>query len=165
MPSRNPLYAWESGTKNSTSEKSMYVNMSKNRLSILQWETLGQEVANGVYNLPLGLGNKVECLENLDILTPNRLLLGRNNDRCPSGPNRLLLGRNNDRCPSGPLKTVEYFKLLLKTNENISAIWFNSWLISYVPTILDRPKWFKSNEKSWGCSAPSKIREFLNINM
>ena len=101
-----------------------------NRLSILQWETLGQEVANGVDNLPLGLGNKVECLENLDILTPNRL----------------LLGRNNDRCPSGPLKTVENFKFLLKTNENIYATWFKSWLISYVPTLLNRPKWFKSDE-------------------
>ena len=28
----------------------MNVNMSKNWLSILQWETLGQEVANGVNN-------------------------------------------------------------------------------------------------------------------
>ena len=93
-----------------------------------------QQVANGVNNLPLGLGmglgNKVECLENLDILTPNRL----------------LLGRNNDRCPSGPLKTVENIKFLLKTNENIYATWFKSWLISYVPTLLNRPKWFKSDE-------------------
>ena len=111
-------------------KKSMQVNMLSNRLSILQWETLGQQVANGVNNLPLGLGNKVECLENLDILTPNRL----------------LLGRNNDRCPSGPLRASENFKLLLKSNEQIYETWFKSWLISYVPTLLDRPKWFKSDE-------------------
>ena len=48
----------------------MNVNMSKNRLSILQWETLGQEVANGVNNLPLGLENKVKCLENLEDINP-----------------------------------------------------------------------------------------------
>ena len=67
-------------------KKSISVNMASNRLSILQWESLVLEVTNGINNLPLGLGNKVECLENLDVLTPNRLLLGRNNVRCPSGP-------------------------------------------------------------------------------
>ena len=66
-------------------KKSISVNMASNRLSILQWESLVLEVTNGINNLPLGLGNKVECLENLDVLTPNRLLLGRNNGRCPSG--------------------------------------------------------------------------------
>ena len=35
--------------------------------------------------MPIGLGNKVESLENLDILTSNRLLLDRNNNRCPTG--------------------------------------------------------------------------------
>ena len=109
-------------TKIQQVKKSMNVNMSKNLLSILQWETLGQEIANGVNNLPLGLGNIVK---DLDILTPNRL----------------LLGRNNDRCPLRPLKTVENIKLL-----NIYATWFKSWLISYVPTLLDRPKCFKSDE-------------------
>ena len=35
--------------------------------------------------MPIALGNVVQDLENLDILTPNRLMLGRNNDRCPIG--------------------------------------------------------------------------------
>ena len=37
-------------------------------------------IANSINNLPLCLGNKVETLENLDLITPNRFLLGRNND-------------------------------------------------------------------------------------
>jgi hypothetical protein len=82
-------------------------------------------------NLPLGLGNKVECLEDLDIITPNRL----------------LLGRNNNRCPSGPLTAQESFKRILDTNKEIYDTWFRSWLKSYVPTLVDRPKWLTSNDE------------------
>ena len=104
--------------------------MEGNRLSVLQWESLVAQVANGINNLPLGLGSKVECLEDLDIITPNRL----------------LLGRNNNRCPSGPLTAQESFKRILKTNGKIYNTWFRSWLKSYVPTLLTRPKWLTSDE-------------------
>ena len=40
------------------------------------------QIANSINNMPIGLGSKVECIENLDILTPNRLTLGRSNNRC-----------------------------------------------------------------------------------
>ena len=52
--------------------------------SVLQWETLGQH--NSISNMPIGLGIKTELLENLDILTPNRLILGCNNDRSSTAP-------------------------------------------------------------------------------
>ena len=107
----------------------MTISTGGNRMSILQWETLGYEVSNAVNNLPLGLGNKVSCLENLDILTPNRL----------------LLGRNNDRCPSGPFRTADSFKHVLETNLGIYRSWFKSWLVSYVPTLMHRPKWHDSD--------------------
>ena len=111
-------------------KKSMNINMTGHRLSILRWETLGQEVTNAVNNLPLCLRNKVHCLANLDIITPNRL----------------LLGRNNDRCPSGPFKASDSFKQILQTNLNIYTTWFKSWLISCVPNLIDRPKWWNSDE-------------------
>ena len=111
-------------------KKSITINMENNRLSVLQWESLVAQVANGINNLPLGLGSKVECLEDLDLITPNRL----------------LLGRNNNRCPSGPLTAQESFKRILKTNGEIYNTWFRSWLKSYVPTLLTRPKWLTSDE-------------------
>ena len=52
----------------------------KERLSILQWETLAAEISNSIDNLPLAIGNITGDLENLDLITPNRLRLGRNND-------------------------------------------------------------------------------------
>ena len=60
--------------------------INKNRLSILQWETLAQQVTNILNNMPIGLKNKCDMLENLDLLTPNRLILGRNNSQNPTVP-------------------------------------------------------------------------------
>ena len=74
----------------------------------------------------MGLGNKSNQIENLDILTPNRL----------------ILGRNNDRCPTLPLKVSSDHKRIIKTNAKIFKAWFNAWLVSYVPTLIERPKWF-----------------------
>ena len=106
-------------------KKSMNECLSGRRLSMIQWETLAQEIANGINNLPLGLGNKTQDLENLDILTPNRL----------------LLGRNNDRCPTGPLVVTDNFRHIINSISDIYLTWFRCWLISYVPTLIARPKW------------------------
>ena len=104
--------------------------MQSNRLSVLQQESLVSEVTNGISNLPLGLGNKIECLEDLGIITPNRL----------------LLGRNDNMCPSGPLTAQEEFKWLLETTSKYDT-WFQSWVKSYVPTLIDGPKWLTSDNE------------------
>ena len=105
---------------------SLIKGVEKKRLSILQWETLCQQVANSVNNLPLGLGNRTECLDTLDLLTPNRLLLGRNNNRSPTEP--LVLTRD--------------FKDIVANNSRIFGAWFKEWLVNYVPYLVEQPKWF-----------------------
>ena len=35
--------------------------VDKNRRSVLQRETLGQQISNSINNMPIGLGNKTEC--------------------------------------------------------------------------------------------------------
>ncbi len=112
-----------------TIKKSFAKTIRNNRLSILQWETLGQQVANSINNMPIGLNNKCDMLENLDILTPNRL----------------ILGRNNHRNPTVPLKISNDLKGIIEANENIVETWFDVWLTSYVPSLLDRPKWFTND--------------------
>ena len=84
---------------------------------------------NSINNLPIGLGNRCEALENLDLLTPNRL----------------LLGQNNSRCPTAPLVLSSDVRKIVQTNEQIFSVWFRSWLISYVPTLVPQPKRFKTN--------------------
>ena len=66
---------------NSSIEKSTI----NHRLSMLQWETLASSISNQINNLFIAIGDVVGDLECLDLITPNRLLLGRNNDRCPDG--------------------------------------------------------------------------------
>ena len=105
--------------------------MSGERLSITQWETLVASIANSINNLPLGLGNKVESIENLDLITPNRL----------------LLGRNNDRSPTGTLSVVNDYSKMLNSNVKLFKAWFKAWLISYVPQVIQLTKWFKSDEQ------------------
>ena len=102
---------------------------NNSRLSILQWGTLGEQVADSVNNQPIAIGNIVEEVEILDILTPNRLILGRNNKRCPTG---------NFDVTSDPRKIIQ-------ANSDIFKTWFECLLISYVPTLIKHPKWFNSD--------------------
>ena len=43
-------------------KRSLKKMVDKNRLSVLQWETFGQQISNSI-NMPIGLGNKTELLE------------------------------------------------------------------------------------------------------
>ena len=58
-------------------------------LSLLQWETVSSEISNAVNYLPLALENIISDYENMDLLTPSRLKLGRNNERSPVSPNSI----------------------------------------------------------------------------
>ena len=111
--------------------KSLRKTVEKRRISVLQWETLGQQISNSINNMPIGLGNKSDMLENLDILTTNRL----------------ILGRNNNRCPTAPLELSNDFRRIIEGNNEIFTAWFREWLVGYVPTLVERPKWFK-NERN-----------------
>ena len=76
-----------------------------------------QQTSNSINNLPIGVKNESEDLENLDILTPNRLILGRNNERCPNADLPI--------CPD--------HKKILEKNADIFRAWFKAWLVRYVP--------------------------------
>ena len=59
-------------------------------------------------------------------------------------PNRLLLGRNNSRCPAAPLVLSNDIRKILQTNQEIFTAWFDAWLVSHVPQLVPQPKWFKT---------------------
>ena len=106
--------------------KSIEKSVHNERLSILQWETIGSEIANMINDLPIGLHNIVGDYENLDLITPNRLKLGRNNDRSPTSP--MMITSKPDK--------------IIKANEQIFNTWFDCWLTSHVPNLMNQPKWF-----------------------
>ena len=65
-------------------------------------------------------------LESMDILTPNRL----------------ILGRNNNRSPTAPLEINHDIRKIIQSNNEIFKAWFKEWLVSCVPNLIKQPKWF-----------------------
>ena len=110
-------------------KQSITKSYNDQRLSVLQWETVSAEIANSINDLPISLGNYVSDFETMDLITPNRLKLGRNNERSPVGPFELT----NDS------------SRIIKANSLIFQSWFDNWLVNHVPKLIDQPKWFKSD--------------------
>lgn len=110
-------------------KESILKSNSNERLSILQWETLGTEIANCINDIPLAIGDVTADFENADLITPNRVRLGRNNNRSPVGPIALT---------DKPWKFIDQ-------NRKIFNAWFECWLITYVPKLMKQPKWFRND--------------------
>ncbi|XP_066915555.1 uncharacterized protein [Clytia hemisphaerica] len=108
--------------------RSIEKNVHKEKLSLLQWETLSAVIANTINDLPIGVNSKVEN-DILDLITPNRL----------------LLGRNNDRSPVGDMMVTTKPSRMIQGNQQIYDAWFESWLLNHVPNLMDQQKWFTSN--------------------
>ena len=100
------------------------------KLSTIEWETLCAEIGNTVNNLPVVIGNETSELENLDLITPNRL----------------RLGRNNSRSPIGVVELTDRLDRILQLNSDIFNTWWEAWLTSAVPKLVPQPKWFKNDE-------------------
>ena len=83
-----------------------------------------------VNNTPIAIGNETEDLENLDIITPNRL----------------RLARNNNRSPVGPLEVTGKVERLLRLRRDAYEAWWEAWLVSAVPRLIPQPKWFRSDK-------------------
>ena len=85
-------------------------------------------MSNTINDSPLALGNIVSDFENMDLITPNRLKLGRNNES-----------------PVSQMKVVGDHLKVLEENKKIFSVWFETWLISYVPKLMEQPKYFCSD--------------------
>lgn len=79
-------------------------------LSVLKWETIAAEVSNAIYDLTLALGNILSNFQNMNLITPSRL----------------KLVRNNGRSPVSPMKAVGNQLMLLEQNKIIFNIWFEA---------------------------------------
>ena len=112
-------------------KKSVLINVQGEKLSLIQWETLMQQISNSMNNMPIGLRHNKRNLDSLDLVTPNRLILGRNNERTPNAP--LVI------CPD--------HKRIIDQNANIFRAWFKSWLIGYLPQLMERPKWHSTGRE------------------
>ena len=111
-------------------KESFEKHLHGHKLTAIDWATLGYQIANAINNLPIGLGTVCRDLENIDLVTPNRL----------------LLGRNNSRSPMGTLKLSYDVLKLIEQNDNIFRVWFQAWLVSCAPNLMHHPKWYHSDK-------------------
>ena len=56
---------------------------TKSKTILVQRESVAAEIPNSVHGLVLTMRNLVNDFKNMEVITPNRLRLGRNNDRSP----------------------------------------------------------------------------------
>lgn len=93
------------------------------------------------------MGSITSNLENLDLITPNRLKLERNNERSPIAP---MIITNPTR--------------IINDNKNIFDSWFENWLLSHVPKLLKSLVYCIVNNVKWGLKAmcSSKYITFTN---
>jgi len=103
-------------------------------MSFLNWETLFHRVANDINNLPISRSSATGCTRpEWTIITPNRLLLGRNNKRSLSGP--LIL----DGSPSAVLDRIK----------SAQETWYRIFM-KQAHLFVPRSKWFTSDEVAVG---------------
>ena len=74
--------------------------------------------------MPVAIGNETEELENLDLITPNRL----------------RIDRNNSRGPIGPLEVTNHACHILKLKNDIFRSWWECWLVSALTRLVPKPK-------------------------
>ena len=129
-------------------EESLEKSLEGERLSVFQWETIGSKIANCINDLPIATNNVVANLENIDLLTPNRLRLGRNNQRSQVGP-MWVTGK--------PDKSIE-------TNKQIFDTWFEVWQITCVPHLIAKPNWFNSDEDISICDIILFLKKEVELN-
>ena len=95
----------------------------------MSYETAFAWISNELNCLPICLGSRTDNLEHTDLITPSRLLLGRNNRRALSGYART----------GGPSR-------LLDQMEKVARSWWQVWkeekLVDYIP---QPSKWQKNN--------------------
>ena len=96
------------------------------RLDILGFQTAFSFIANELNSMPLCIGSKYENLDSLDLITPSRLILGRNNNRAPVGTNTLSGARSR----------------LLRQMDEVNEAWWRAWESEKLADLVPRSsKW------------------------
>ena len=112
--------------------KNLMLKMYKGlKLDILTLETCFAWISSELNNLPICLGSRVDNLDHLDLITPNRLLLGRNNRRALGG-----------------FATVSSPSRLIEQMDRVYEVWWRTWKSEKLVDFIPQPsKWKKTNEQ------------------
>ena len=110
--------------------KRIFNNMFKGlKLHLLAFETAFSFCCNSLNNLPISLGSRTDNLGHRDVLTPNRLILGRNNKRSPDS-----------------LTQVPSNSRLAEQLQEVERSWWKLWASEKLVDFVPQPaKWPRTN--------------------
>ena len=96
------------------------------KLSLFGYETAFQFCANQMNDVPICVGSRTDHLGNRDVLTPNRLLLGRNNKRAPAS-----------------VTSVDAASTIVEQMEAVEKAWWQVWASERLEDFIPAPKKWK----------------------
>ena len=99
------------------------------KLDLLKLETAMMWICNELNSLPMCLGNRYTDLENLDLITPARLLFGRNNKRAPG------------QLPQGPRPTR-----LARQIREVEEAWWQIWATQKIADLVPKSNKWQSGD-------------------
>ena len=98
------------------------------KLDVLAYETCFAWISSQLNNIPLCLGSKTDNLDNLDLITPSRLLLGRASSRAIGGHARI----------APPSR-------LVKQMDSVYQSWWKVWQEEQLANYVPQPSKWKQN--------------------
>ena len=105
-----------------------YVIYQGLKLDLYNYETAFAYISNELNCMPLCLGSKYENLERADLITPSRLLLGRNNKRAPTGYPR-----------------IESKSRMIDDMDKVHRAWWEAWKSEKIEDYIPAPsKWHRN---------------------
>ena len=111
-------------------KKVLNVVFKGRKFTPIEFETALSYCTNELNSMPVCLGSRYTNLENLDLITPSRLLLGRNNQRAPGGQ-----------------LTVQQPGKIMESMEEIERAWWNAWKELRVGEFVPKPsKWTNTSD-------------------
>ena len=99
------------------------------KMDVLQWETALAWASNELNSLPMALGNKYTNMDSLDLITPARLLLGRNNRRAIGG-----------------FPQMESNSRWREAMSEIETAWWRVWMDEKLADMVPQPKKWRTGE-------------------
>ena len=145
------------GTIRTIQESMEECGISKKILHATGLQTLLKIIENQYNNIPLGYHHHQDQDNTplLKLLSPNMLRVGRINSRSLDGPIRLPANRQEQ----------------LRAVEEVYDAWFKVWKESYLPKLLFKPKWYKSDtdlkvgDLVWFIKEESKLSNDFTMGM
>jgi len=98
------------------------------KLDVLAYETCFAWISSQLNNIPICLGSKTDNLDNLDLITPSRLLLGRASTRAIGGHARI----------APPTR-------LVKQMDSVYESWWKVWQEEFLTNYVPQPSKWKEN--------------------